>query len=151
MKLNASLWRKKKVAYGTVAQIDGIAQWTDEQVLDLAFQAHKASREAHEDYKRKKQYKSLGDNSLPAVTTTLVLDNTAYIYTSMKGGPYLYSPGYREDYKAGRPVALRPDHPCEPFSGEVFTALRRCQLQAADNAGANVKPRAHRTGASCGA
>jgi hypothetical protein len=74
----------------------------------------------------------------PAVTTTLVIDNTAYISSSMCGGPYLYRPNGNTGANQARFTDLNPDHPC---AGPVQDALTRCQLT-------NIV--GHRTGASCG-
>lgn len=151
MQLNASLYSKGRVVYGTIIQFDDLPQWEDKHTVDLAFKAHEAVEEQFdEDQQDQKTYRGMTRKQLPVVTTTLVVENTAYIFTSMKGGSYLYDPGDLEAQKHGQDVDLPADHPCRHAGGEVFEALRRCQMQAVDTAGSNVQRRAHRTGASCG-
>lgn len=45
MQLNASLYSKGRVVYGTVIQFDDLPQWEDKHIVDLAFKAHEAVEE----------------------------------------------------------------------------------------------------------
>ena len=72
----------------------------------------------------------------PRVTTTMVVDNTAYISTSLKGkGSYIYDLSLS---------AVKNNHPCE---GPVLDGLRRCQQTSIDVEG---RTQLHRTQAKCG-
>lgn len=138
-----------KLVYGMVLQPAGLAEWEDKHILDMAFAAHAAVRTTfQQDYKTNK-YVGMGKDSKPMVTTTLVIDNTAYIWTSMKRGAYLYAPDWDKRNKNGEDVVIPDDHPCSNKGGRVLGALRRCQYQAAQRVPGN-QLRAHRTGASCG-
>jgi len=103
----------------------------------MAFVAHDDMRRAHQatDFAT---YIGLS-KKVPGVTTTLVIDDTAYISSSMGGGPYLYRPNGNTGADQARFTDLDPDHPC---AGPVQDALTRCQL--------NSIAIGHRTGASCG-
>ena len=103
----------------------------------MAFVAHDDMRRAHQaiDFAT---YTGLS-KKVPSVTTTLVIDDTAYISSSMGGGPYLYRPNGNTGADQARFTDLDPDHPC---AGPVQDALTRCQL--------NSIAIGHRTGASCG-
>lgn len=82
----------------------------------------------------------LAKNKPPAVTTTLVVDNTAYISSSANGaGSFLYLPN--GNTRGRRFNELDPAHPC---TGPVQDALVRCQAKAV------TLGSGHRTGASCG-
>ncbi|KAF2166026.1 hypothetical protein M409DRAFT_23754 [Zasmidium cellare ATCC 36951] len=89
--------------------------------------------------KRFPSFAGLGKKA-PGVTTTLIVDNTAYISSSANSaGTFLYLPnGNRE---GSRFTQLNPAHPCK---GSVEQALTRCQLRAVNS------DTGHRTGASCG-
>lgn len=151
------------VLIGAVVQIRGLSDWTDEQVVDLAFVARSATLAAFDavfkppekksnepappdDYNYPHIDRSRG-SSLPLVTTTLVVDNTAYISSSMKGqADYLYitnqagagnNPGA---VGVSRYTNLNPAHPC---TGPVQDALQQCQLRSVGQSG-------HNSGAKCG-
>lgn len=121
---------------GSIATIQGLSGWSDEQIVDLAYTAHAAMIEQYEtDYVK---YSGL-KRKPPGVTTTLVVDNTAYISSSANGGgSFLYLPNGNKD--GSRYTELNPAHPCED---PVKAALIRCQTRS-------VNPTGHRTGASCG-
>jgi hypothetical protein len=85
--------------------------------------------------------------SIPTVTTVLVIDNTAYISTSMRGGSFLHKP--RPAYKTpkGEPrhtLVFKNKIKC---AKEVVDALATCQTKAEKDYG---QISGHRTGASCG-
>jgi hypothetical protein len=68
--------------------------------------------------------------SIPTVTTVLVIDNTAYISTSMRGGSFLHKP--RPAYKTpkGEPrhtLVFKNKIKC---AKEVVDALATCQTKA---------------------
>lgn len=126
----------RRVIYGSIAQIDGLSQWTDEQIVDLAFVAHNDMRNAHQAIDFPTTYPGLS-RKVPGVTTTLVIDNTAYISSSMGGGPFLYIPN--GNTQGSRFTNPDPAHPCPA----VQDALARCQARSVNLSG-------HRTGASCG-
>lgn len=123
-----------------MVQIEGLDTWSDEQVAELAFQASAAVKKEFDDnfdtialdYKKKHNHKYLkpAEKLWPTVTSTLIVDNTAYISTSIKGeGTYLYNPA---NYAApkGDPqwVSLRAtNNLCRK---EVVQALERCQLKS---------------------
>jgi hypothetical protein len=72
----------------------------------------------------------------PRVTTTMIIDDTAYISTSLKGkGSYIYDPALND---------IKKDHPCE---GPVLDGLRRCQQRSIEVEG---KTAMHRTQGKCG-
>lgn len=107
----------------------------------MAFSAHKAfSDQFDRDIQDNKypfpEFPKLKDEDKPSVTTTMVVDNTAFISTSLKGrGSYIYDVALN---------AIKNDHPCE---GPVLEGLRRCQQKSIDVAG---KTRIHRREAKCG-
>ncbi|KAM0723339.1 hypothetical protein Q7P37_000324 [Cladosporium fusiforme] len=130
-----------KVVLGSIVTIEGLAECSDSQVAELAFQAADAAQSAFmgnfdmiaADYTRKHKHKRPPDRLTlwPAVTTTLVVDNTAYISTSIKGsGAYLYDPP-RYDVPADKPryVTLRGNNQ-NSCRKEVVDALRRRQLKS---------------------
>lgn len=119
---------------GSIAQIDGLSEWSDEQIADLAFVAHEGMLAEYQTSVLPRGLKG------PGVTTTLVVDNTAYISSSASaGGSFLYLPnGNRQGWRF---THLNPAHPC---TGPVQNALLRCQAKAV-NFGTG-----HRTGANCG-
>ncbi|CAD0112711.1 unnamed protein product [Aureobasidium uvarum] len=138
--MNESLFygSPKMISYGVVVQIAGLSDWEDKHILDMAFVAYqKFLTQFGEDLtNRRYTNPSLKDRDRPAVTTTMVIDNTAYISTSLKGkGSYIYDPALS---------AVKTDHPCD---GPVLDGLRRCQERSIDVAGAT---RMHRTSAKCG-
>ena len=104
----------------------------------MAFVAHDDMRKAHGaiDFSN---YPGLS-KKVPGVTTTLVVDNTAYISSTMGGGAYLYLPNGNTGSDQSRFTDLDPAHPC---AGAVQDALTRCQANSVNFSG-------HRTGASCG-
>lgn len=126
--------------FGSIVEIDGLDKWSDKQVAELAFQASAAVKKEFDDnfddialdYKNQHKHKYLkpAEKLWPQVTSTLVIDSTAYISTSMKGeGIYLYDPA---NYAApkGDPqwVSLRAtNNPCRK---EVVQALQRCQMKS---------------------
>lgn len=128
-----------RIVFGSIVEIDGLAKWNDKQVAELAFQASDAVTKAFKDnfvsisadYKRRHRRKDVEEPDIfPAVTTTLVVDNTAYISTSVKGtGTYLYKPAAKVVPK-GQPrfVTLKGDN--NPCRAEVVQALQRCQLKS---------------------
>ncbi|CZT25184.1 uncharacterized protein RCC_10913 [Ramularia collo-cygni] len=79
----------------------------------------------------------------PFVTSTLVVDNTAYISSSLKGGPFLYLLNGETDPNKSRYTDLNPKLEIT----EVQRALTRCQLAKFTEEGVNP---GHRTGANCG-
>jgi hypothetical protein len=126
------------ISYGLIIQIAGLSDWEDKHILDMAFVAHEKFRSQFAKDLGEGRYKNptlkLADR--PSVTTTMVVDNTAYISTSLKGkGSYIYDPAL---------TAVKANHPCE---GPVLDGLRRCQERSIDVAG---KTRIHRRQAKCG-
>lgn len=88
---------------------------------------------------------------VPAVTSTIVVDDTAYISSSMKGGSFLYLPavqttvfgnGNRNCYKQLDPNVVK-----EVSDGAVWKALRDCQTMALNAQHGSL---GHRNGGSCG-
>ena len=95
------------ISYGLVVQIAGLSEWEDKHILDLAFVAHEQFLIQFEKDDKAKRYKSpsLSAKDRPRVTTTMVVDNTAYIATSLKGkGAYTY------DIPRS---TIKDNHPCE--------------------------------------
>jgi hypothetical protein len=85
--------------------------------------------------------------SIPTVTTVLVIDNTAYISTSMRGGSFLYKPRPAHKTPEGEPrhtLVFKNKIKC---AKEVVDALATCQTKAEKDYG---QISGHRTGASCG-
>lgn len=128
-----------KVVFGSIVEIDGLAEWNGKKIAELAFQAADGVTKAFRDnfvsisadYKKRHRRKDIEESDIfPAVTTTLVVDNTAYISTSIKGsGTYLYKPAAKSVPK-GQPrfVTLKDDK--NPCRAEVVEALQRCQLKS---------------------
>ncbi|KAF2113967.1 hypothetical protein BDV96DRAFT_600715 [Lophiotrema nucula] len=143
IQLNSALaTNANKVVFGSVVQISGLRHWTDGQIVHLAIQAHKAVNAKcmetfTDDFKKKNPNLS---TTKPRVTTTMVLDDTAYISSSLTGGPYLYIPEVNPKSDEPRFKQLDPLHPCD---GPVKDALLACQVHSVAKSG-------HRTGASCG-
>ena len=140
IQLNESLFfgSPKMISYGLVVQIAGLSEWEDKHILDMAFVAHEKFVDQYaQDILNKRYLKpKLKLEEMPAVTTTMIVDNTAYISTSLKGkGSYIYDPALS---------LVKNNHPCE---GPVLDGLRRCQEQSLDVAG---KTRIHRRSAKCG-
>jgi hypothetical protein len=129
-----------KMAFGTQLQIAGLSSWQDSEIVHLAMVAHEKMLAVHRlsvptlrnIYNIPKKAATVP----PGVTTTLVVDNTAYISTSIKGGNFFYlAPAPTEP---NRYRDLNPDKPC---AGLVHTALVNCRT---------TEGWGHRTGASCG-
>lgn len=148
IQLNKSLFESssQKVSYGTVIHIDGLRDWRDGQVLDLAFAAHTKFLQQFRLDVTEGPNRIIGlsrKKDKPSVTTTFVVDNTAYIATSMKGrgGSYIYdvSNNNPDDDMAG--VHIKESH---KFDNAVFDGLRQCQACAVDT------DRAHKNMANCG-
>jgi hypothetical protein len=151
--------------FGSIAEIEELALWSDKKIAELAFQASEAVSIAYDanvgtivaEYKKQFKRPPKEGALWPGVTTTLVVDNTAYISTSIKGpGASLYQParivpkGVREP----RWVQLRENtNPCRV---EVIEALERCQLRSTERflkdgkLPGDVQSSGHRTRASCG-
>jgi hypothetical protein len=132
--------KNAKVAFGTQVQIAGLSDWKDGEIVHLAMVAHQKMLEIHslsvpilrDDYDIAKKVRTVP----PGVTTTLIVDNTAYISTSIKGGQFFYLPPAPTEPNRYRD--LNPDNPC---AGLVQTALVNCKT---------TEGWGHRTGASCG-
>lgn len=104
----------------------------------MAFVAHgKFVAQYAQDIKNERYMKPrLKPEERPSVTTTMIVDNTAYISTSLKGkGSYIYDPALS---------LIKNNHPCE---GPVLDGLRSCQERSLDVAG---NTRIHRRQAHCG-
>jgi len=122
---------------GTQVQIAGLSDWQEEEIVHLAMVAHEKMLHVHETTDWAKDYPAIDRKVFarpPGVTTVLVVDNTAYISTSVKGGLFIY---LAEEHP-NRFKRLDPENPC---AGAVQTALVNCKT--AEGWG-------HRTGASCG-
>jgi hypothetical protein len=127
---------QKRVVFGSIATIKGLSEWANEQIVDMAFVAHDDMRAQHKSIDFASTYPG-HSAKVPGVTTTLVVDDTAYISSSMGGGPYLYVPNGQKT--GSRFTELDPLRP----RGAVQDALTRCQVNSINLSG-------HRTGASCG-
>ncbi|KAH0288362.1 hypothetical protein M436DRAFT_79324 [Aureobasidium namibiae CBS 147.97] len=126
------------ISYGLVVQIAGLSEWEDKHILDLAFVAHEQflTQFAKDDNAKRYKSPSLSAKDKPRVTTTMVVDNTAYIATSLKGkGAYIYDLSKSD---------IKGNHPCE---GPVLEGLRRCQQRSID---LDNTTQMHRTKAKCG-
>lgn len=147
IQLNKSLFESGpgKISYGTTVHIGGLRDWSDGQVLDLAFAAHtKFLRQYDLDTNGPDRVDGLrSKKDKPSVTTISIVDNTAYIATSLKGrgGSYIYdvSNNNPKDDMAG--VHIKESH---NFDNAVFDGLRQCQAYAVDT------DRAHKNMANCG-
>jgi hypothetical protein len=132
----------KRIAYGTQWQVEGLSDWDDGEIVHLAMVAHQAMLQEHkrwlQDEGRDSNIRSRDRAPAPSVTTTLVVDNTAYISTSARGGsgPFLYV----QEQEVNRYRELLPDAPC---AGAVATALNNCKIASEMGWG-------HLNGASCG-
>lgn len=137
--MNRGMLDHGKVVWGSNAHISSLNDWSDAEIVHLAMVAHEDMVEAHGNVRWGSEHSKVPLNARqkePGVTTVLVVDNTAYISTSAKGGQFLY---FREG-SANRYKQLDPSRPCH---GTVQTALLNCQARTAEGWG-------HRTGASCG-
>lgn len=126
------------ISYGLVVQIAGLSEWEDKHILDLAFVAHEQFLAQFEKDDKARRYTNptLSPKDRPRVTTTMVVDNTAYIATSLKGkGAYIYDIPSSD---------IKDNHPCE---GPVLQGLRRCQQKSID---LDNTTQMHRTKAKCG-
>lgn len=134
------------MSYGTIIHIDGLKDWKDSNVVDLAFAAHarfseKFKTDTDEDNAGRIQGLNFKKDQ-PGVTTTIVVDNTAYIATSLRGrgSSYIYDvPKGFNDNMAG--IKIKDSM---PFDNAVIDGLRRCQAQAV------TTDRAHKNMANCG-
>jgi hypothetical protein len=132
----------KRIAYGTQWQVEGLSDWDDGEIVHLAMIAHQAMLQEHTRWLRVEgKYSKMSSKaraSAPSVTTTLVVDNTAYISTSARGnsGPFVYA----QEQEVNRYRELLPDAPC---AGAVATALNNCKIASEMGWG-------HLNGASCG-
>lgn len=149
-----------KFVFGSAATVGGLAEWEDSEIVHLAQQAHQAANDAWTDNVdlvvaiNLKKYLARGFTEddvyrpvQPTVTTVLVIDNTAYISTSMRGGSFLYRPKSGRTTPKDQPrhtVVLKNRTKC---GKEVVDALTRCQTKAEKDYG---QLSGHRTGASCG-
>lgn len=143
IKLHRELLKDGNIAFGSIVQIEGLKNWSDKNIVQLAFAANEgvgkpfqASLRAIADAMNRWP----GRVRRPMVTTVVIIDNTAYISTSMRGESYLY--------------ALRNKN--EPYFTTLQTercpealkkALGTCQLKAAPHYGQQP---GHRTGGNCG-
>lgn len=83
MTLSAEMAKHQRMAWGTQWQIEGPGDWSDGEIVHLAMVAHERMLEVYEadqevmrdDYKISKKIRK----KVPNVTTTLIVDNTAYI------------------------------------------------------------------------
>jgi hypothetical protein len=167
VKLNLELLRSGKIVFGSVVGIADLHTWDDENIIQLAYAAHEARRDNYREneskIRRAKQRKGPqnpaaqnptaptadADSSwLPVVTTTLVVNDMAYIATSLKGGAFLYQMSYQE------PRWVNLDN---KVCGDIVkNALKKCQAKApltdrVVKGQKKGKVRAgHRTGANCG-
>lgn len=147
---------------GSIATITDLADWKDEEIVDLAHKAHQAVRsewrlkaKTIDRINRKHlqeridqgklKLEDIRDQPRPDVTTVLVIDNTAYISSSMRGGSFLYRPKpvWTPSNEPRHVAVLRNNLVCRK---EVVSALTACQTKAR----AKGKLSGHRTGASCG-
>lgn len=114
----------ENVVYGSIVQIPGLKDWTDEQIVDLAFQAHLGMLDKYriesKDYDQ--NFPNLADDfprTRPKVTSTIVIDNTAYISSSVVGGYYVYKNqnprpnAYWYNLNVARFDQTDPQHPCK--------------------------------------
>lgn len=139
-----------KVSYGTVVQINKLSEWEDKHIVDLAFAAHtKAQKQftADANPERPGGREVNGARDRPMVTTTLVVDDTAYIATSLKGRGKSYI--YDIPKTKGQPDMTNAN--MNPFpegsvlcNNFVIDGLRLCQETAVET------KRAHKNNANCG-
>jgi hypothetical protein len=142
IKINRDMLGHKRIAYGTQWQVEGLSDWDDGEIVLLAMVAHQAMLQEHKRWLlvegKDSKMSSKERAPAPSVTTTLVVDNTAYISTSARGGsgPFLYA----QEQEVNRYRELLPDAPC---AGAVATALNNCKIASEMGWG-------HQNGASCG-
>jgi len=134
---------KSRIVLGTQVQIVGLSDWKDEEIVHLAMVAHEKMVKVHTATNWAEKYPGINAKAAatpPGVTTVLVVDNTGYISTSMKGGFFIYLAEMTPDGKkpANRYKYFDSKNPC---AGTVQKALVNCKT--AEGWG-------HRTGASCG-
>lgn len=135
MTLNQDMISHGRVAWGTQLQIEGLSDWTNEQIVHLAGVAHQKMIKAHKaNTWDRTQVKGKTTDGPPTVTTTLVFDNTAFIASSVKS-PESFM--YVTDGK-NRFMELHADAPC---NGAILTALNNCRT---------AQGFGHLTGAKCG-
>lgn len=129
------------VVYGSIVQIPGLKDWTDEQIVDLAFQAHLGMLNKFQIESRnyKKNWPNrVGDfpETRPKVTSTIVIDNTAYISSSVVGGYYVYKDqnprpnAYWYNLNVARFDQTDPQHPCKQG---MFSQSSHVQLMYVPN------------------
>lgn len=122
----------------TQLRIEGLGDWNDGQIVDLAMIAHEemAGRHRHFDWEQHTDVPRKDWRIAPTVTTALIAGDIAYISTSMKGGSYMCL----EPEAPNKHIDLDPRYPCAVLTE---TALKDLQLERKEGWG-------HRTGASCG-
>lgn len=136
------------MSYGTTVHIDGLSEWEDKHIVDLAFAAHvKYEDQFFKDTQPKSPNRIPGlsrSKTKPTVTTTMVIDNTAYIATSLEAGGASYLFGsVGNDWKNHMAGMHIPEtHPCN--GNTVIDGLRRCQAMAVET------DRGHKFQANCG-
>jgi hypothetical protein len=143
--LNKNLLKESKtVVLGSIVQIRDLSSWSQGEVVHLAYAAHQAREDAFvKDRKAlNSAFKRGYGNKIPGVTTTLIIDDVAYISSSMKGGPYFYS--LRHDKEPHWRAENLEDEKCTEL---VKKGLQACQVTSNPVRGQRT---GHRTGANCG-
>lgn len=132
----------RKLLFGSVVEIRGLSQWSDEQIVDLAFVADEAVKTAMDSFLDTPDLVDLEflAHTKPPTTAVLVVDNTAYISTSMKGGTYLYAP-----LTNAKKESIYRDLDRDKARFAVLEALEACQFAVTTP----YIQLGHRNGASC--
>lgn len=117
--------------------------------MHLAFQAHEARKIQFDDKSVRNKIRKFTRKSpefqLPTVTTTLVVDDVAYISSSIKGPAFLYNMRHENP-----PHWHAEDLLSEKCEGIVKDGLLYCQAKAKPDLSSNAIGVGHNTGASCG-
>jgi hypothetical protein len=121
--------------------------WPDDEVVDLAFEAHEGMRDAYRTF-------ALDGSSIkapPTAITVVQLGDTAYIASSVKGGKSLLYDSFVQNKKQG---TISPPPGKRPFWGDLKTGvcpgalldgLRKCEkLTPLD------EKMGHQNGGACG-
>lgn len=140
------LKESKRAVLGSIVQIQDLHSWSDGEIVHLALAAHEGRRDAFNDRSKAKVLTTAFGpkyrDKLPGVTTTLIIDDVAYISSSMKGGPYFYSVRHNKapEWRAG-------DLDNKKCAELVKKGLSACQIASNPD---RTQRTGHHTGANCG-
>jgi hypothetical protein len=131
--------------WGAALPIPNADKLTNGQIVDLAFTAHQAMRENNDARPGLTQSKALAQ--LPTVITVVVSGNYAYISSSLKGGPILYSKTEQVKPDGGPDGKKYWKNPNNLCPAAITDGLRQCNKPMPNDDQTIV---GHTNGGACG-